>query len=66
MRIRDRLNAADPCFSFEFFPPKTEEGVSNLFRTLEDLVYLAPGFVSVTYGAGGSTQSRTVELVSRI
>lgn len=66
MRILDRLNSPEPCFSFEFFPPKTEEGVENLFRTLQDLVYLEPGFVSVTYGAGGTTRTRTVELVSRI
>ena len=61
MRILDRLTSPDPCFSFEFFPPKTDEGVANLFRTLEDLVHLEPGFVSVTYGAGGSTRSRTVD-----
>ncbi|MFN7132836.1 MAG: methylenetetrahydrofolate reductase [NAD(P)H] [Myxococcales bacterium] len=66
MRIRERLQQPVPCFSFEFFPPKTDGGVSNLFRTLEDLVHLEPGFVSVTYGAGGSTRARTVELVTRI
>jgi methylenetetrahydrofolate reductase (NADPH) len=66
MKIRNRLNPSNPCFSFEFFPPKTDEGVTNLFRTLEDLAPLQPGFVSVTYGAGGSTRDRTVELVTRI
>ncbi|MCP3101247.1 methylenetetrahydrofolate reductase [NAD(P)H] [Myxococcus sp. K15C18031901] len=66
MKIRNRLNPSNPCFSFEFFPPKTDEGVANLLRTLEDLAPLEPGFVSVTYGAGGSTRDRTVELVSRI
>ncbi|QSQ27318.1 methylenetetrahydrofolate reductase [NAD(P)H] [Pyxidicoccus parkwayensis] len=66
MKIRNRLNPSNPCFSFEFFPPKTDEGVANLFKTLEDLAPLQPGFVSVTYGAGGSTRDRTVELVTRI
>ncbi|WP_164017048.1 methylenetetrahydrofolate reductase [NAD(P)H] [Pyxidicoccus trucidator] len=66
MKIRNRLNPSNPCFSFEFFPPKTDEGVANLFKTLEDLAPLQPGFVSVTYGAGGSTRDRTLELVTRI
>ncbi len=66
MKIRNRLNPSNPCFSFEFFPPKSDEGTANLLKTLADLAPLDPGFVSVTYGAGGSTRDRTVELVSRI
>jgi len=66
MKIRNRLNPSNPCFSFEFFPPKTDEGVANLLKTLEDLAPLQPGFVSVTYGAGGSTRDRTLELVTHI
>jgi len=66
MKIRNRLNPSDPCFSFEFFPPKSDEGVNNLLKTLAELAPLEPGFVSVTYGAGGSTRDKTVELVSRI
>ncbi|MCI0570812.1 MAG: methylenetetrahydrofolate reductase [NAD(P)H] [Myxococcaceae bacterium] len=66
MKIRYRLNPSNPCFSFEFFPPKTDEGVTNLVRSLEELAPLEPGFVSVTYGAGGSTRERTVDLVERI
>ncbi|ATB26701.1 methylenetetrahydrofolate reductase [NAD(P)H] [Melittangium boletus] len=66
MKIRNRLNPSDPCFSFEFFPPKTDAGTANLFQTLEELAPLEPGFVSVTYGAGGSTRDRTVDLVTRI
>lgn len=66
MKIRYRLNPSDPCFSFELFPPKTPEGEKNLFAALEDLARLSPGFVSVTYGAGGSTRDRTLELVRQI
>lgn len=66
MKIRNRLNPSKPCFSFEFFPPKTEEGWTNLRQTLEELAGLEPGFVSVTYGAGGSTRDRTLQLVSEI
>ncbi|MFT3835490.1 MAG: methylenetetrahydrofolate reductase [NAD(P)H] [Myxococcaceae bacterium] len=66
MKIRNRLNPSKPCFSFEFFPPKTPEGETNLWSALEDLKALEPGFVSVTYGAGGSTRERTIQLVSHI
>lgn len=66
MRI-DRILAQDgPVFSFEFFPPKTEQGEANLYRALADLRTLDPAFVSVTYGAGGSTREKTIEIVKRI
>ncbi len=66
VKIRNRLNPSKPCFSFEFFPPKTPEGETNLWETLEDLRPLDPGYVSVTYGAGGSTRDRTLQLVAKI
>ncbi|PZR10747.1 MAG: methylenetetrahydrofolate reductase [NAD(P)H] [Archangium gephyra] len=66
MKIRTRLNPSKPCFSFEFFPPRTAEGEKQLWDTLEDLRSLEPGFVSVTYGAGGSTRDRTIDLVGQI
>lgn len=66
MKISSRLNPQNPCFSFEFSPPKTEEGRESLLRTVDELAPLSPGFVSVTYGAGGSTRERTIELVSGI
>src|SRR5438132_8853090 len=66
MRIRDCFGTGRPVFSFEFFPPKTEEGVGNLYATLKELAPLTPSFVSVTYGAGGSTRDLTIDLVSRI
>ena len=66
MRIDEILAARGPVFSFEFFPPKTEAGERNLYAALSDLRPLEPSFVSVTYGAGGSTRSKTVEIVKRI
>jgi hypothetical protein len=66
-RIGARHGRGKPVFSFEFFPPKTDEGAENLLRTLADLRDAHdPDFVSVTYGAGGSTRDRTIELVTRI
>ncbi len=55
-----------PVFSFEFFPPKTDAGYKALYRTIEDLKELGPGFVSVTCGAAGSTRTKTADLVVRI
>src|SRR3954452_15583383 len=66
MRIDEILAARGPVFSFEFFPPKTEAGEHNLYAALSELRPLEPSFVSVTYGAGGSTGSKTIEIVKRI
>jgi methylenetetrahydrofolate reductase (NADPH) len=66
MRIDAILEDTRPCFSFEFFPPKTDDGWNNLWRAAEELKQDAPAFVSVTYGAGGSTRGRTLEIVKRI
>ena len=55
-----------PCFSFEFFPPKDSKGFDSLFETIENLKPWNPSYVSVTYGAGGSTRKKTVDLVCRI
>jgi methylenetetrahydrofolate reductase (NADPH) len=66
MRIDEILDDTRPCFSFEFFPPKTDEGMENLWRAANELKQDDPAFVSVTYGAGGSTRSRTIEIVKRI
>jgi methylenetetrahydrofolate reductase (NADPH) len=69
MRVDQILTDSDPptpVFSFEFFPPKTEEGERNLFAALAELKTLEPSFVSVTYGAGGSTREKTIEIVKRI
>jgi methylenetetrahydrofolate reductase (NADPH) len=67
MRIDELLAASDePVFSFEFFPPKTEQGEANLYGALDELKRLEPAFVSVTYGALGSTRDKTIEIVQRI
>jgi methylenetetrahydrofolate reductase (NADPH) len=66
MRISEVLARKAPVFSFEFFPPKTDEALSQLEKTIADLGPLEPDYVSVTYGAGGSTREKTIDLVSRI
>ncbi len=67
MRVDELFERAEqPVFSFEFFPPKTPDGEANLFRALEDLARMDPDYVSVTYGAGGSTRDKTIEVVTRI
>jgi methylenetetrahydrofolate reductase (NADPH) len=66
MRIDQILDERRPCFSFEFFPPKTDEGQRNLERALHELREDEPNFVSVTYGAGGSTRDRTIDITKRI
>src|ERR1700684_4486273 len=66
MRIDQLLTGPEPVFSFEFFPPKTEQGEQNLYAALSELRTLEPSFVSVTYGAGGSTRAKTIEIVKRI
>jgi methylenetetrahydrofolate reductase (NADPH) len=66
MRIASMFDGRRPVVSFEFFPPKTPEGVDALYRAVKDLKQCKPSFVSVTYGAGGSTRDRTIDLVTRI
>jgi methylenetetrahydrofolate reductase (NADPH) len=66
VKLRDIYARDGLTFSIEFFPPKTDEGVVKLFEELEILKRLNPDFCSVTYGAGGSTQDRTLEIVRKI
>lgn len=66
MHIQDILAGNTPTFSFEFFPPKGPEAAEALYQTIRDLESYGPQFVSVTYGAGGSTRELTHDLVARI
>ena len=66
MHIRDIFRDRPTTFSFEFFPPKTDRASDELFQTIAQLQSLRPSFVSVTYGAGGSTRERTHDLIVRI
>ena len=66
MHIQDIFKTCRTTFSFEFFPPKTDQASTELFATIAHLQALRPSFVSVTYGAGGSTRERTHDLVVRI
>jgi methylenetetrahydrofolate reductase (NADPH) len=64
--IGDLVGQAKPTFSFEFFPPKTPDGERQLWQAIRELEPLHPSFVSITYGAGGSTRDRTVALTERV
>ncbi len=66
MHIREILEKHKISFSFEFFPPKTEKGSEALFKTINELVPLNPAYVSVTYGAGGSSRDLTHDLIVKI
>ena len=66
MHITDIMQGDSPTFSFEFFPPKTPAAAEILYQTIRDLESYMPHFVSVTYGAGGSTRDLTHDLVERI
>jgi methylenetetrahydrofolate reductase (NADPH) len=65
VRIRDKLRDGTRTFSFEFFPPKTPEGERKLLATVDRLRELGPSFVTMTYGAGGSTRRNTIDFVAR-
>ena len=66
MRIDELVGKGKPTISFEFFPPKNDAGFAQLYQTVGELHSLRPSYVSVTYGAGGSTREKTVDLVQRI
>ncbi|MDP6559396.1 MAG: methylenetetrahydrofolate reductase [NAD(P)H] [Candidatus Binatia bacterium] len=66
MKIKDVMNGGWPLFSFEFFPPKDDAGAISLFETIANLKELRPAYVSVTYGAGGSTRRKTIDITKRI
>ena len=65
MKIRELFRAQTQTFSFEFFPPKTPQDIDELWGRAQELQALGPSFISVTYGAGGSTRRNTIDLVCR-
>jgi methylenetetrahydrofolate reductase (NADPH) len=66
VRIAETLRGERPLISFEFFPPKSDAAVDELLATIAAMRRLQPGFVSITYGAGGSSRERSLELIERI
>jgi methylenetetrahydrofolate reductase (NADPH) len=66
MRMTNQADGSKPTFSFEFFPPKDAEGEARLWSAIEGLESIEPDFISVTYGAGGSTRDRTIRITSEI
>ena len=64
--IAQLLATGEKLFSFEFFPPRDDAGEAQLWQTIRELEALQPTFVSVTYGAGGSTRDRTIRITERI
>jgi methylenetetrahydrofolate reductase (NADPH) len=66
LKIRDLLDQKKFVFSLEVFPPKPETDIQVIFETIDQLKALKPDFISVTYGAGGSTRGRTVDIADRI
>ncbi len=65
-KITDIFSEKEKTFSFEFFPPKTPRGIENLYKNIEELNKLGPDFVSVTYGAGGSSRGTTMDICAEI
>jgi methylenetetrahydrofolate reductase (NADPH) len=65
MHITEIIKGRRPAFSLEFFPPKSNEEIAQLYQTLNDVKTLDPAFVSVTYGAGGGTRDKTLQIVQR-
>lgn len=66
MKISELLHTGKKSFSFEFFPPKTDEDAAQLMKTAEALRTLGPAYISVTWGAGGGTRRKTLDLVANI
>ena len=64
--LEEKIDKGEPVFSFEVFPPRTVGGTKNLFDTIEELSELDPGYISVTYGAGGSTTESTLDIARKI
>jgi methylenetetrahydrofolate reductase (NADPH) len=66
MKLSAAYGSGKFCLSFELFPPKTPQGIASLFQHVARLVEFDPGFITCTYGAGGSTQETTLDIVARV
>ena len=66
MRIGDLYRGPKPDLSFEVFPPKTSQGLAPMYAVVAELVRYRPGFISVTYGAGGSTRDQTLDIAAEV
>lgn len=66
LSLQEVYKTGRPAISFELFPPKTEEGVASLFEHLKELVLCKPAYITCTYGAGGSTRQRTLDILSEV
>jgi len=66
MKLRDLFTSKKPTLSFEVFPPKTDQGITNLLAHLKKLEKFSPDFISVTYGAGGGTQERSLDVLDKV
>jgi methylenetetrahydrofolate reductase (NADPH) len=65
MRITEVMKSRRPSYSLEFFPPSSEEGTAELYQTMQEIRHLHPSFISVTYGAGGGTRDRTLQIAEK-
>lgn len=66
MKITDLIKTKKPVISFEIFPPRSDTPLETIFDKLDQFCAMKPDYMSVTYGAGGSQQGRTVEIASKI
>ena len=66
MKIKDLFNQGEPVLSYELFPPRRDGDLDKLFDTVEELKGTNPGYISITYGAGGSTQDLTFDIARRL
>ena len=65
-KVLEILNQKERTLSFEFFPPKDDSKLDSFFKVVEDLISLSPDFISVTYGAGGSTRDKTMDISNEL
>ena len=65
-KIQEKIDSGQPFFSFEYFPPKTDKGVENLFERMKKMAAFEPTFCDITWGAGGSTADLTTDIAIKM